>query len=447
MLVNMKEMLSHAQRDGYAVMAVNSVNMEMARAVIEAAEEEHSPVIVQMTRIQMKALAHPEDLVPMVLAMARRSSVPVCLNLDHGPDYATVVDTLRRGFTNVMIDASSLPFEENIRRTRIVTDTAHAMGASVEAELGHVGQAVSGDGKTADFYTNVEQAVEFVRRTEVDALAVAVGTAHGKYPADYVPKLDFKRLAELREPRRGRRMLRNKAADGALGAGGGTETGDRIRRHAIFIAPFLRIGARFDDRMKVPAKIERIRRDIGDGLRDIDLCDPCPRKGARFDPLEAFRQVHGHIRKRHVLERSLLDHDSAGRQVEFRQGRHLRAQQERQYEQHRQFERISHVRIPHITMIIAHRYNKRYRILPTVFIACRPFNVNKIVFGNTEISLDLMFPNTKSISSGYLIQCNDEPRERCKSGSKWPQGGVIVKRYILAQEKRHRREPWMQIKL
>lgn len=199
MLVNMKEMLRHAQRDGYAVMAVNSVNMEMARAVIEAAEEEHSPVIVQMTRIQMEALAHPEDLVPMVLAMARRSSVPVCLNLDHGPDYATVVDTLRRGFTNVMIDASSLPFEENIRRTRIVTDTAHAMGASVEAELGHVGQAVSGDGKTADFYTNVEQAVEFVRRTEVDALAVAVGTAHGKYPADYVPKLDFKRLAELRE--------------------------------------------------------------------------------------------------------------------------------------------------------------------------------------------------------------------------------------------------------
>ncbi|MBQ9009874.1 MAG: class II fructose-bisphosphate aldolase [Clostridia bacterium] len=199
MLVNMKEMLRSAGRDGYAVMAVNSVNMEMARAVIEAAEEEHSPIIVQMTRIQMKALAHPEDLVPMVLTMARRASVPVCLNLDHGPDYATVVDTLRMGFTNVMIDASALPFEENVRRTRIVVDTAHAMGVSVEAELGHVGQAASGDGKTEDFYTNVEQAVEFVRRTEVDALAVAVGTAHGKYPSNYVPKLDFRRLAELRD--------------------------------------------------------------------------------------------------------------------------------------------------------------------------------------------------------------------------------------------------------
>ena len=198
MLVNMKYLLDNANRDGYAVMAVNSVNMEMARAVIEAACEEHSPIIVQMGKGQMQKLAHPDDILPMIIAMAERADVPICLNLDHGPDFETEVDAMHRGFTNVMIDASSLPYEENVRRTRIIVDMAHAKGISVEAELGHVGQAADGDGQTDDMYTNVEQAKDFVARTGIDALAVAIGTAHGKYPAGYVPKLDFERLAELK---------------------------------------------------------------------------------------------------------------------------------------------------------------------------------------------------------------------------------------------------------
>ena len=198
MLVNMKYLLDNANRDGYAVMAVNSVNMEMARAVIEAASEEHSPIIVQMGKGQMAKLAHPQDILPMIIEMAERADVPNCLNLDHGPDFETEVDAMHRGFTNVMIDASALPFEENVRRTRMIVDLAHARGISVEAELGHVGQAADGDGKTDDMYTNVEQAKEFVARTGIDALAVAIGTAHGKYPAGYVPKLDFDRLAELK---------------------------------------------------------------------------------------------------------------------------------------------------------------------------------------------------------------------------------------------------------
>lgn len=198
MLVNMKYLLDNANRDGYAVMAVNSVNMEMARAVIEAASEEHSPIIVQMGKGQMAKLAHPQDILPMIIDMAKRVDVPVCLNLDHGPDFETEVDAMHRGFTNVMIDASSLPYEENVRRTRMIVDLAHAQGISVEAELGHVGQAADGDGKSSDMYTNVEQAKDFVERTGIDALAVAIGTAHGKYPAGYVPKLDFERLAELK---------------------------------------------------------------------------------------------------------------------------------------------------------------------------------------------------------------------------------------------------------
>lgn len=198
MLVNMKYILDNANRDGYAVMAVNSVDMEMVRAVIEAANEEHSPIIVQMGNMQMTKLAHPQDIVPMVINMAERADVPVCLNLDHGGSLEVELNAIHRGFTNVMIDASSLPYEENVRRTRMIVDLAHAKGISVEAELGHVGQAADGDGKTADFYTNVEQAKDFVERTGIDALAVAIGTAHGKYPAGYVPKLDFERLAELK---------------------------------------------------------------------------------------------------------------------------------------------------------------------------------------------------------------------------------------------------------
>jgi fructose-bisphosphate aldolase, class II len=198
MYVNMKYILDNASRDGYAVMAVNSVNMEMARAVIEAAEEEHSPIIVQFGVGQMKKLAHPDQMVPMIKAMAEKASVPVCLNLDHGPSFEAEVDAIQRGFSNVMIDASSLPYEENVRRTRQIVDLAHAKGISVEAELGHVGQAADGDGKTSDMYTNVEQAVAFVKETGVDALAVAIGTAHGKYPAGYVPVLDFNRLKELK---------------------------------------------------------------------------------------------------------------------------------------------------------------------------------------------------------------------------------------------------------
>lgn len=198
MLVNMKYILDAANRDGYAVMAVNSVNMEMARAVIEAANEEHSPIIVQMGVGQMKKLAHPQDIIPMIQDMARRADVPICVNLDHGPSLEACQMAMHMGFTNVMMDASSLPYEENVRRTRIVTDMAHAMGVSTEGELGHVGQAADGDGKTSDMYTNVAQAKDYVERTGIDALAVAIGTAHGQYPAGYVPVLDFDRLAELK---------------------------------------------------------------------------------------------------------------------------------------------------------------------------------------------------------------------------------------------------------
>lgn len=199
MYVSMKHILQHAHKNNYAVMAVNSVNMEMARAVIEAAEEEHSPIIINLGVGQMKNLAHPTEMVPMIKAMAQRAKVPVALNLDHGQKFSDMVDAIQRGFSSVMIDASSYPYEENVKRTSTVVSLAHPLNICVEGELGHVGQAADGDNAKGDLYTNVKQAVQFVKETEVDALAIAIGTAHGNYPKGYVPVLDFERLKELKQ--------------------------------------------------------------------------------------------------------------------------------------------------------------------------------------------------------------------------------------------------------
>lgn len=198
MYTSMKEMLDHANENKYAVMAINCTNMEQARAICAAAAEEASPVIINVSPRQMLAHATPEVMVPMIRAIAEPLDVPIAFNLDHGDTYANVCRCLRAGFSSVMIDSSSYEFEENVRRTRMVTSVAHAYNASVEAELGHVGQAAAGDGRTSDMYTNVEQAVEFAERTHCDCLAVAIGTAHGAYPDDFVPRLDFDRLAELK---------------------------------------------------------------------------------------------------------------------------------------------------------------------------------------------------------------------------------------------------------
>lgn len=199
MYVSMKDILEHAHKHNYAVMAVNSVNMEMARAVITAAEEEHSPIIINIGVGQMAKLAHPTEMVPMIKAMADRANVPVALNLDHGQNFQDEVDAIKRGFSSVMIDASSYPYEENVKRTATIVGLAHPKGICVEGELGHVGQAMDGDNAQVDLYTNVEQAKQYVEETGIDALAVAIGTAHGNYPKGYVPVLDFERLKELKE--------------------------------------------------------------------------------------------------------------------------------------------------------------------------------------------------------------------------------------------------------
>ena len=222
MLVSMKDILQHAHKHNYAVMAVNSINMEMARAVISAAEEEHSPIIVQMGPGQIGKHAHLTEIVPLVKELAERASIPVALNLDHGGKLEDMVTAIHNGFTSLMIDASSYPYEENVKRTSVVCALAHPHGICVEAELGHVGQAADGDNSKVDLYTNVEEAKQFVKDTGCDALAVAIGTAHGDYPKGYVPVLNFERLAELK-----------KALDMPLVLHGGSGSGEENIRKAV----------------------------------------------------------------------------------------------------------------------------------------------------------------------------------------------------------------------
>ena len=199
MYVPMKQLINAANKDNYAVMMANCINMEQVIAVTEAAEEEKSGVIIGLSPRQIKAHANPEMVVTMVKEAAKHVKVPISMIFDHGCEYDDIIRCIKAGYSSIMIDASSFDFEDNIMRTKIIADVVHAKGLTVEAELGHVGQAVKGDQTNADFYTDPSLALEFVNRTEVDCLAVSIGTAHGQYPNDFVPKLDFDRLKLLKD--------------------------------------------------------------------------------------------------------------------------------------------------------------------------------------------------------------------------------------------------------
>lgn len=193
MLQTLKDVLPRAQAGGYAVGLFNTVNLEMLRGVIAAAEAERSPVIIGTAEILLP-YGSLEELAGPLLARAKRASVPVVVHFDHGLTYEATVKALRLGFSSVMFDGSVYPYEENIAKTAEIVKLAHALGASVEAELGHVGNA---DGTSGGVYTDPAQALDFARRTGVDALAVAIGTAHGQYLTK--PRLDLGRLGEIRQ--------------------------------------------------------------------------------------------------------------------------------------------------------------------------------------------------------------------------------------------------------
>ncbi len=198
MLVTGKEILDHAHKNGYAVGAFNFVNMEMLQAILAAAEEEKAPVFVQTSEGAL-SYAGVGMLSAMVHQLASEVSVPVALHLDHGGSFEIAVKCIRNGWSSVMIDGSHHPLEGNIEVSRRVVDVAHASGVSVEAELGRLGgieDNICVDEKDA-MYTNPDEAKQFVTESGVDYLAIAIGTAHGKYKG--IPKLDFDRLNTIKQ--------------------------------------------------------------------------------------------------------------------------------------------------------------------------------------------------------------------------------------------------------
>ena len=195
-LVTSEKMLADAQKGGYAVGAFNVENMEMVKAVIAAAEELHAPVMLQTTPSTIK-YGTLETYFAIVAAEAKKAAVPVCLHLDHGSSFELAVQALKAGYTSVMIDGSHEDLEGNIAVSKKVADVAKACGIPVEAELGKVGGKEDDLEAEADTNTDPMEAKEFVERTGVTSLAVAIGTAHGFYKG--TPVLDKERVSEIRK--------------------------------------------------------------------------------------------------------------------------------------------------------------------------------------------------------------------------------------------------------
>ena len=198
MLVTTRDLLSDAQRNKYAVGAFNVENMEMVLAVLKAAEDTQSPIIMQTTPGTLK-YAGADMYFANIRAAARRTKIPVACHLDHGSSLAVAVQAFRAGYTSIMIDGSKLPFAENIALTKSVVEICHAANIPVEAELGRVGGKEDNLDNTGSDnpYTDPEEAAVFVEKTGCDSLAVAVGTAHGVYKG--TPQINFDVLAKIVE--------------------------------------------------------------------------------------------------------------------------------------------------------------------------------------------------------------------------------------------------------
>ena len=201
MLVNMNDVLKPAQQGQYAVGLFNAVNLELARGIIAAAEQSRSPVIMGTAEVLLP-YGPLEEVSYYLIPMAKKASVPVVVHLDHGLKKETCIKALELGFTSIMYDCSTDPYEVNVEKVREMAEIAHSYGATIEGELGHVGDnegSAEGSSHLSDpsqYFTDPKLAKDFVEKTKVDALAIAVGNAHGAYKLP--PKLHFARIDAIR---------------------------------------------------------------------------------------------------------------------------------------------------------------------------------------------------------------------------------------------------------
>ena len=196
MLVNLNDILPKAQAEHYAVGLFNTTDTDMLEAVISAAEELRSPVIIGTAEVLLPA-GELKLIAPSIIAAAKRATVPVVVHYDHGLTFDRCMEALQLGFSSVMFDGSAGEYDKNIADTCEIVKIAHSFGASVEGEIGHVGQASSEDNLHTDMYTTADEAEAYVKATGVDALAIAIGTAHGVYKTK--PQLNLERLCEIRQ--------------------------------------------------------------------------------------------------------------------------------------------------------------------------------------------------------------------------------------------------------
>ncbi|MDD6478756.1 MAG: class II fructose-bisphosphate aldolase [Oscillospiraceae bacterium] len=200
MLVNMNDVLYNAKKGKYAVGLFNAVNLELARGIIAAAEKTGSPVIMGTAEV-LFPYGPLEELSYFLLPMAKKASVPVVIHLDHGLKKESCLKALELGFTSIMYDCSTDSYDENVRKVKEMAEIAHSFGATIEGELGHVGDnegSAEGSSHLSDpsaFFTDPKMAKDYVEKTGVDALAIAVGNAHGAYKLP--PKLDFERIRTI----------------------------------------------------------------------------------------------------------------------------------------------------------------------------------------------------------------------------------------------------------
>ena len=274
MLVNMNDVLYPAKQEKYGVGLFNAVNLELARGIIEAAEETKSPVIFGTAEI-LFPFGPFEIIAPFLKDMAEKASVPVVLHLDHGLNKETCLKALELGFTSIMFDCSTQTYENNVRMVAEVAAIAHQYGATIEGELGHVGNNEGSDVQAdpSAFYTDPEQAKDFVERTGVDALAIAVGTAHGAYK--FPPKLDFARIEEIAS-----------IIDIPLVLHGGSGLTDEDFRHAIR-SGISKVNI-FTDLNNAAAAAAVGSYKPGMGLTDLVLPEIAAIKGATIQKMQLF---------------------------------------------------------------------------------------------------------------------------------------------------------------
>ena len=196
MLVNLNQVLKKAQENRYAVGLFNTTDTDMLEAAIGAAEELRSPIIIGTAEVLLP-YGELKLIAPSVVEAAKRATVPVVVHYDHGLTFERCMEALQLGFSSVMFDGSAKPYEQNLEETKEIVKIAHAMGATVEGEIGHVGEAANEDNLLTDMYTTPDEAESYLNATGVDALAIAIGSAHGVYKTK--PMLNIPRLCEIRK--------------------------------------------------------------------------------------------------------------------------------------------------------------------------------------------------------------------------------------------------------